>query len=128
MDDGLFRLTRDHRAIPMSTRAASKLQRLDFYAPTGFFTGQIRAGGSTSESGSCIPASSVPFRGLILPPSSYGGGFYFFPKSLHPQAEHCIHIKCAFSPINYGWSYFVAVNATQDRPFILFAGVEQTRF
>jgi hypothetical protein len=87
IDDGLFRLTRDHRAIPMSTRSVVKLQRLDFYAPTGFFTGQIRVGESTSESGHRVPASTVPFRGLVLPPSSYGGGFYLFPKSVNDASK-----------------------------------------
>ncbi len=80
MEDGVLRLTSNHRAIPHTTRSANRLKRLDVYAPTGFFTGQITTGGQTLPSGVKVPAKTVPFRGIILPPFSLGGGFYHFAQ------------------------------------------------
>ncbi len=78
--EGIFRLTRDHRGVPHSTRSGSRLKSIQFHAPLGFFSGQMSV---ISDPDSKLPkvTRETKFYGLVLPPSSMGGGFYFFPES-----------------------------------------------
>jgi len=76
--DHLIRLTTNHRAIPHTTKSLNRLTQLEFYAPTGFFTGKFVVGELQSESGTKLPALTVDFRGLMLPTSNFGGGFHLF--------------------------------------------------
>jgi len=77
--DHFIRLTTNHRAIPHATKSLNRLTQLEFYAPTGFFTGKFIVGDLQSESGTRLPARTVDFRGLMLPTSNLGDGFHFFP-------------------------------------------------
>lgn len=67
-----FTLTSAHRAVfsPNLNRVS-----LDFYAPTGFFTGRFGAG------------SPVHFRGMMLPGLNEGGGFFLLPLPATPDSS-----------------------------------------
>jgi hypothetical protein len=74
-----FRLTTDHRALLPPAPGRNRVSRVDFYAPTGFFTGEIILEASTSEEGKRIPGRKVGFRGMMIPHQNVGGGFYHLP-------------------------------------------------
>ena len=72
-----FRLTSDHRALlPRSAPGLNHVTRIDFYAPTGFFTGEIILEPTTGEGEKRIPGGKVGFRGMMIPNLAVGGGFY----------------------------------------------------
>lgn len=78
----LFRLTTDHRAVPHSTTSANRLGKIDFYAPTGFYTGKFVVNEWTDANGTALPPRQVEFRGMVVPMWSSGRGFFCFPRIL----------------------------------------------
>jgi hypothetical protein len=77
LESTLFRLTADHRALlPRSAPGLNHVTRIDFYAPTGFFTGEIMLQPTVGEGERRIPGGKVGFRGMIIPSQGVGGGFY----------------------------------------------------
>lgn len=72
-----FRLTADHRALlPRSAPGLNHVTRIDFYAPTGFFTGEIILEPTIGEGEKRIPGGRVGFRGMMIPQQGLGGGYY----------------------------------------------------
>ncbi|GEP43391.1 immunoglobulin domain-containing protein [Brevifollis gellanilyticus] len=80
IESHLLRLTTNHRAIPHTTAAPNRLCRIDFYPPTGFFTGQFVMNEWENEIGSPLPPRKVDFRGMVTPMWSVGRGFCCFPR------------------------------------------------
>ncbi|MEQ1750821.1 MAG: putative Ig domain-containing protein, partial [Prosthecobacter sp.] len=77
LESTIFRLTADHRALlPRSTPGLNRVTRIDFHAPTGFFTGEIMLEPTIGEGEKRIPGGKVGFRGMMIPYQSVGGGYY----------------------------------------------------
>jgi hypothetical protein len=77
--DRSFTLTAVHRALFPSPNT----QRIsvDFYAPTGFFTGTFSAPGEGTTT------RKVHFRGMMLPGLNTGGGHFLLPKLAEPDGS-----------------------------------------
>jgi hypothetical protein len=86
--DQPFTLTSRHQALfPRRSELLTGL-RLDFYAPTGFFSGRFEV--LHPLTGARTGRPPVPFRGFILQPenmTSSGFGIYQFPSDPEPAAE-----------------------------------------
>jgi len=79
----LFRLTTDHRAVPHSTTSPNRLCKIDFYAPTGFYTGRFVVNEwVVGDTGAALPPRQVDFRGMVVPMLNAGRGFCCFPRIL----------------------------------------------
>jgi hypothetical protein len=69
-----FTLSKSHRAV--FPRPNAQQVRIDFYAPTGFFTGSFVAADPFSESPSL---KKVHFRGMMIHGNDQGLGFFSYP-------------------------------------------------
>jgi Immunoglobulin I-set domain len=88
-----FTLTSAHTAV--FPRPNSSRVRLDFYAPTGFFTGSFETAQDANTNG-----RTVFYRGMLLPGLNTGGGFFLLPKLAEPEARQAA--KSSGSPILSG--------------------------
>ncbi|MCX6857606.1 MAG: hypothetical protein NTV80_22195 [Verrucomicrobia bacterium] len=78
-----FRLTTQHSAI-FPTPNRNRL-RMDFYAPTGFFTGSFT---TTDNLINDKPFTrNANFRGMVIPGINRGGGFFLMPALPDPVNE-----------------------------------------
>lgn len=75
--DTTFMLTSGHKSVFPAPNSRSV--SLDFYAPTGFFTGKFN-----TQKGPDTAVGTVYFRGMMLPGLNTGGGFFLLPKLPNP--------------------------------------------
>lgn len=85
----LFTLNSAHRATFPPGSGNPHRTQIDFYAPTGFFTGQFKFAYNLPGPVKSQPTRMVPFRGMIIPSGDGtkidGRGFFLLPSPPDPN-------------------------------------------
>lgn len=81
----VFNVTAQHKAVVPGLAGNPLKPRLDFFAPTGFFTGSFTLDDPIPDSTRLIKRV-VGFRGMILASRNEGGGFFLLPQLPDPSA------------------------------------------